>query len=535
MKYFTYSCGCKFPVNQEEQLTSISFEPKIENLNLECQRTWDLISEGNTKGVFQLESRLGKQTAKKLKPENIEQLSALIAILRPGCLEAMRDGKSVTNHYIDKKNGNESVDYFHPSLEPILNSTYGEMIYQEQAMEIAKVIAGFDLQEADGLRKAIGKKKPEEMAKVKKRFISGCKKVKIVNKEEAEQIFSWIEKSQRYSFNKSHSVSYAINGYLSAFAKAHFPKVFFASYLRFAKDKIDPQMEIKELVQNAIEMDIDVRPPDIRHLNKHFILKKNKVYFGLTDIKGVGGSVFDKLLKLVEDTDLSKATWTDLLLKILPNINSTGAKALIQSGALGYLRQSRNLMLFEFSIVSNFTKKEMEFMLANKKGSLKQTIVCLLENGKINKNRRDIIENLLKSMDNPPYSLEDSPEWIADSEDSLLGCAITCGKVDMYDISMCNTTCKDFKNGDRADKIILGGEIDFISVVKTKSGKNPGSEMSFVTLKDSTGSLDSIIFFPEQYRSYKNVLFEGNVIIVKGDRSRNKDSLIVEKCYIAKT
>ena len=299
MKYFTYSCGCKFPISEDNGITKIDFEPTIENLNLDCQRTWDLISEGNTKGVFRLESRLGKQTAKKLKPENLEQLSALIAILRPGCLEALRDGKSVTNHYIDKKNGLESVDYFHPALEPILNSTYGEMIYQEQAMEIAKVIAGFNLQEADGLRKAIGKKKPEEMAKVKKKFIKGAKKLKIVTEDEAEQIFGWVEKSQRYSFNKSHSVSYAINGYLSAYAKAHFPKVFFASYLRFAKDKIDPQMEIKELVQNAVEMDIDIRPPDIRHLNRHFILKNNKVYFGLSDIKGLGYSVFEKLLNIL--------------------------------------------------------------------------------------------------------------------------------------------------------------------------------------------------------------------------------------------
>ena len=127
MKYFTYSCGCKFPISEDNGITKIDFEPTIENLNLDCQRTWDLISEGNTKGVFQLESRLGKQTAKKLKPENLEQLSALIAILRPGCLEALRDGKSVTNHYIYKKNGLESVYYFHPALEPILNSTYGEI------------------------------------------------------------------------------------------------------------------------------------------------------------------------------------------------------------------------------------------------------------------------------------------------------------------------------------------------------------------------------------------------------------------------
>ena len=128
-----------------------------------------MISEGNTKGCFQLESRLGQMMAKKLKPENIEQLAALISILRPGCLEAVRDNKTVSNHYIDKKNGLESVDYFHPSLEDILSTTYGEMIYQEQSMQIAQKLADFDLKEADMLRKAIGKKKPEEMAKIKKR------------------------------------------------------------------------------------------------------------------------------------------------------------------------------------------------------------------------------------------------------------------------------------------------------------------------------------------------------------------------------
>ncbi|MFN9959556.1 MAG: DNA polymerase III subunit alpha, partial [bacterium] len=128
---------------------------------------------------------------------------------------------------------------------------------------IAKTIAGFNLQEADMLRKAIGKKKPEEMAKVKSKFLSGAQNLNLVTQDEAEQIFGWIEKSQRYSFNKSHAVSYAINAYLSAYTKAHFPKIFFASYLRFAKDKIDPKSEIKELVQNANEMDIDISIPDI--------------------------------------------------------------------------------------------------------------------------------------------------------------------------------------------------------------------------------------------------------------------------------
>ena len=222
MKKFTYSCGCSFNVLDENN-KSISFSPNIEDICLDCSRTWDLISDGNTKGIFQLESRLGKSIAKKLKPENIEQLSALIAILRPGTLEAIRDGKSVANHYIDKKNGNESLDYFHPALEPILKTTYGEIIYQEQAMEIARNIAGFNLQEADMLRKAMGKKLANEMAKCKKMFIDGAKKTEVVSEKQAEEIFSWIEQSQRYSFNKSHSCCYGLTGYDTAYLKSHFP------------------------------------------------------------------------------------------------------------------------------------------------------------------------------------------------------------------------------------------------------------------------------------------------------------------------
>jgi DNA polymerase-3 subunit alpha len=538
-KKFQYSCGCSFDIIDNGETKKILFEPNIDNINLECSRTWDLISDGNTKGCFQLESRLGRSMAKKLKPSNIEELSALISIMRPGCLEAVRDGKTVSNHFIDKKNGQESIDYFHPSLEPILHNTYGEMVYQEQAMEIAKVIAGFNLQEADMLRKAIGKKKPEEMAKVKEKFIAGTQKTNIVSLEQAEQIFGWIEKSQRYSFNKSHAVSYAINGYLSAYAKAHFPKIFFASYLRFAKDKIDPQAEIKELVQNATEMDIVVNTPDIRNMNQFFILKNNKIYFGLTDIKGVGASVFEKLKNIIQDNhiDLNNINWLNLLFRVLLNINSTAAKALIESGATSFIKQTRNSMVFEYNTTSNLTKKETAFLIENidHYDNLSNALKYLLDNGKINKNRRKIIEDMIHSIFSPPFSLEDTAEWVSDVEDTALGCSITCAKVDMYDISMTNTTCRDFKNGINKDNIILGGEIDFINITKTKSGKTVGSEMAFVTLCDSTGSIDSVIFFPEKYKQYKNILFPGNVIIVKGNRSKNGDSLVVENAYVAKS
>lgn len=538
-KKFQYSCGCSFDILEDGKTKKILFEPNIDNINLDCSRTWNLISDGNTKGCFQLESRLGRSMAKKLKPSNIEELSALISIMRPGCLEAVRDGKTVSNHFIDKKNGQESIDYFHPSLKPILHNTFGEMVYQEQAMEIAKVVAGFNLQEADMLRKAIGKKKPEEMAKVKQKFIAGVEKTNVVSADQAEQIFGWIEKSQRYSFNKSHAISYAINGYLSAFTKAHFPKIFFASYLRFAKDKIDPQAEIKELVQNATEMDIEIHTPDIRNLNEYFILKNNKIYFGLTDIKGVGSSVFHKIIKLINDDniDLNNISWLDLLFKILLNINSIAAKALIESGATGFIKQTRGSMLFEYNTASNLTKKEIAFLLENNHqySTLSDGLKYLLSNGKINKNRKKIINDLLNTLFSPPFSLEDTAEWISDVEDSNLGCAITCAKIDMYDISMTNTTCRDFKNGTTSDNIILGGEIDFINITKTKSGKKIGAEMAFLTLCDTTGSLDSVIFFPEKYKQYKHILFTGNIIIVKGTKSKSGDGLIVESAYVAKS
>lgn len=453
------------------------------------------------------------------------------------CLEAIRDGKTVSSHYIDKKNGLESVDYFHESLRPILENTYGEMVYQEQAMEITKAIAGFNLQEADMLRKAIGKKKPEEMAKVKSKFLEGSTKLGIVTNEEAEQIFSWVEKSQRYSFNKSHSVSYAINAYLSAYAKAHFPRIFFASYLRFAKDKIDPQAEIKELVQNANEMDVTVHTPDLRNLNEFFILKDNKIYFGITDIKGVGASVFEKLKQISSTIDFNNLTWLKLLFNVLNNVNSTAAKALIQSGATNFIKMTRNEMLFEYNLVSGLTKKESQYIIDNldRFKNLSEGLNSVLTMPRINKNRKTIVEDLLRSLINPPHSLEDTAEWLADSEDSLLGCSITCSKIDMYDISMTNITCRELKTTASTNNLILGGEIDFINVTKTKSGKNPGTEMAFVTMTDTTGSVDSIVFFPDKYKEYKNLLFTGNIIIVKGAKSKSGDGLIVEKAYIAKT
>ena len=537
----SFNCGCSFKVLEKtKDFPKIEFSPNVEILNLDCSSTWDLISSGNTKGCFQLESRLGQMMSKKLKPQNMEQLSALISILRPGCLEAVRDGKTVSNHYIDKKNAQESIDYFHPALEQILTTTYGEMIYQEQAMEITQVVAGFNLQEADMLRKAIGKKKPEEMAKVKIKFIEGSKRLGIVTEPQAEEIFGWIEKSQRYSFNKSHSVSYAMNAYLSAYAKAHFPQIFFASYLKFAKDKIDPQQEIKELVKNANEMDIEVRLPDIRLRNGSFVIQNQHIYFGLTNIKGIGESVYSKLEGLIEHMKIAEMSWVELAASVLTKINSTAAKALISSGALDFTKLNRTNMLFELDILSQLTSKEIDYLMGmiieGKKPSINEIMRSLISHPKINKNRKQIIIGLVDALLSPPYSLVDKIEWLSDSENDLLGVAISCSKLDSYDIGMANTICKDFKRSmARTHNVIIAGEITNVNIVTTKNGKNPGSEMAFVSIEDQTGILDSIIFFPEQLSTYKTHLFPSNILVFMGTQSKTKDGLIVEKCFVPMT
>jgi DNA polymerase-3 subunit alpha len=533
MKTITFDCGCKYEVSDLANKMSIDYN--VSNINFECPKTWDMISDGNTKGVFQLESRLGQSMAKKLKPENIEQLSALISIMRPGCLEAFRDGKSVSNHFIDKKNGLESIDYFNPNLEPILKTTYGEMVYQEQAMEIAKDIGGFNLQEADMLRKAIGKKKPEEMAKIKSKFIEGCKKENKVSELEAEQIFGWIEKSQRYSFNKSHAISYAVNAYLSAHAKAHFPLVFFLSYLRLAKDKINPQEEILELISNAKEMDINVFGPKLYLKNKDFIINSKRIYFGLTNVKGVGDSVFAKLHDMIKDTDLEKQTWTQTLVKILVQINSTAAKALIQSGALDYVKLSRSRMLHEYNMICELSKKELEnvtnFISTVPSLSLHDILIRFQTEYKIMKNRQPKIAGIISQLKNPPFSMEDGPEWISDNERELLGISITCTKTDSYDSSYANTDCKNIKSFPTNKQFFVVAEIDTINTILTKRGKNPGQEMCFLKISDSYGSADCVVF-PEEFAENKKILEAGRVLMFNGQKSSKDNTPIIKKCFV---
>jgi DNA polymerase-3 subunit alpha len=233
-------CNLPVPIKIPER-GSYNFK----QIPLSDPRVWAVFGRGDTKGIFQLEKQLGQDWAKRAKPRNIEELAALVSILRPGPLES-----GMANQYVKRKNGEEETVYFHPMLEPILKETYGTLIYQEQAMRIAVELAGFNLVEADTLRKAIGKKKPEVMAEAKKMFLEKAKGFGKITEEEAAEIFSWIEKSVRYSFNKSHAVSYAMHAYYCAYQKVHFPREFYTAWLTYSDWKPDQKEEVYDLVQH---------------------------------------------------------------------------------------------------------------------------------------------------------------------------------------------------------------------------------------------------------------------------------------------
>jgi DNA polymerase III alpha subunit len=518
------------------------------NHNYNDKKTWQLFAEGKTKGIFQLESNLGKSWSKKLQPNNIEELCALISIIRPGTLKAYVDGKSMTQHYVDRKHGKEDVTYLHPALEDILKSTYGVLIYQEQSMRIAEKIAGFDLKEADSLRKAIGKKKADLMNQIKKSFIAGAEKVGMVNKSEAEQIFEWIEKSSRYSFNKSHGVSYAVCSYWSAYQKAHNTKEFFLSYLYHANEKQDPHREIYELISEAKLFDIQVKTPNLSNYKNKFNFKDNTIFFGIKDIKSLTGNTGDKLIDSIKEVEellnkkIDQCTWLEILLFLSPKINSASFKAL---ASIGFFRGfgeiiSRNKALYDYDILKNLTATEKRWLTDNYDSHKWPNLVTALTSlaptkkqggGTSKTERQQIVENEIQLLLDPPYDLEDDPSWIIDQETKFLGCPISLSKVESSDTSAANTTCKEVINGKRGKDLCIVANIQRLSEYKITKGETKGQLMAFLTIEDETCILDSVIVFPAVKDKYKYVLYEGNNLIFCGSVTGKDNAFIVDAIH----
>jgi DNA polymerase III alpha subunit len=513
--------------------------------DFEDQNTWDLISSGKTKGVFQLESKLGSSWAKRVKPRNIEELADLISIIRPGTLEAELEGKSMTKHYVDRKWKIDEVKYVHEALEPLLSNTYGIIVYQEQAMKISTALAGFTPEEADSLRKAMGKKDAALMNEVGQKFIKGCEAKGIVDAASAGQIFNWIQASARYSFNKSHAVAYAINSFRSAYCKTHSPLKFYEAYLNHAHNKPDKQKELKELIMDAKLSGIEVLPPRLDFLYRTFTRNEEKdlIYFGYSNVKSVGEGEQDKIEKILSSAvveankPLSDFNWLDCLFLIGNYVKKNAFISLVSVGAfLGKNNKlTRNAMLFEYDIWNKLTEKEQSWIIDKWKGSkivsFKELLQSMInENDKINSRRITAVLDIYQALQNPPYSIDDDYAWIADVEQKLMGCALTCSKVDMSSNDV-NVTCAEIAKGEvkSLKGACLAVRINEVKEYTLKRGQNFGRVMGFLSGEDNSGELDSITLFCDEFEKFKKLLFVGNTVLLYGEVQEKKDKSFVVK------
>ncbi|MCF7822469.1 MAG: DNA polymerase III subunit alpha [Mariprofundaceae bacterium] len=297
----------------------------IETIPLDDSDTFRLMQRGQTGAVFQVESSGMRDLLTRLKPDCFEDVIALVALYRPGPLES-----GMVDTFIECKHGRQEIVYQVPQLKPILQETNGVILYQEQVMQIAQVLAGYTLGQADMLRRAMGKKKPEEMAKQRKIFMQGAEKQK-VPAARAEQIFDLMEKFAGYGFNKSHSAAYALISYQTAYLKTHFPQTFMAATLSCDMGTTD---KVVTLINDCRSMDIEVLPPDINASNWEFIPEGNTIRYGLGAIKGVGKAAIRALVETREQSG-PFTTFEDMIIRLPERtMNKRICEALIKAGAM---------------------------------------------------------------------------------------------------------------------------------------------------------------------------------------------------------
>jgi DNA polymerase-3 subunit alpha len=330
--------------------------------------------------------------------------------------------------------------------------------------------------------------------------------------------------------SNSHSYSYGYISYITAYIKTHFPLQFFWSYLDMARNEAKPREEIAELVEDAKKFDIWIQPPSIHNPVKRFSIIDNKIYYGITDIKGVGESNYNKLM---DHAPFDDKTWHQWLTTILPAAGKTAAIGLIKSGALGHLGIDRTRMLYEYNLIhSELKPKELNF-IAECCETMEEGISKLLDlpvgRGEIvtQKKRLSKLEEILYELKNPPYSLKDTAADIAKMETDMLGLPIVCTKLgDSDKAGLGNSDCASFLSGQLERNIILPCIIDDVRQIVTKKG----DPMAFLKLKDDSGTIETAVVFPKAFAEVKKHCQNGSIVLVNGNRDKkNKNNLIVEK------
>lgn len=496
---------------------------------------YDLISEGRTAGVFQLETQLGKSWSKRLRPENIDQLSALGALLRPGCLSS-----GETEEYERRRNGESFPLPPDESLREILKDTLGIMIYQEEQIAAAKILTGWDLSRCDLLRKAIGKKLPEEIRKYKDDFYKDSYKNGF-NEDTIDKVWNVIEKSAGYSFNASHSYAYGMIGYQTAYLKTHFAPEFFCAKLRNAKFLQDSLEETKALVNDAKLFNIAIIPPRVKRGNIDFdIINDKTIAFGLSSLKGVGEKSIKNLLSIIKNDQQSDLIFSEvdyyLWNSFNTKLNSSIVEALIKGGAFDDFGVDRITLLSRYRLISELTDKERELVInlirnteikdwvrIIKGLSDEEKSVKIKEKYKVkipNVSRREKLRQCITLYESGDI-FDDHYQKIS-WEKHYLGIGLSGSEADIY---KAKNKCNEIMSFSADSPIELAVTIESVKQHLTKTKKEP---MAFITAGDNTYLLDNIVVFPRQYRIFNKFLEEGSVVRINGIIS-NTGSVIVEK------
>ena len=317
----------------------------IENIRLDDKKAFNLLSKGMTNGVFQLESEGMKDILRKIKPDSFTDIMAVLALYRPGPL-----GGLAKDSFIKRKHGKEAINYIHKNLEPILKETYGIILYQEQVMQIASVVAGFSLGEADTLRRAMGKKLPEIMDEKRKAFVEGALR-RNYSEEVANRLFDLIIPFAGYGFNKSHSAGYSLISYRTAFLKAHYPQEFLSATLTNESSSSD---KIAEFVKEANVLKIDIYPPSINKSFYEFLPEGDSIRFGLCAVKNVGENACMSIISTRKRGEFR--SFMDFLNGIDSRIVSKRAvESLIKAGVFDEIKKNRAELL---SILSTIQRRQ---------------------------------------------------------------------------------------------------------------------------------------------------------------------------------
>jgi len=472
-------------------------------LPLDDEKTFKLLQEGNTIGVFQLESRGMRNLMKRLKPTVFEDIIALVALYRPGPLNS-----GMAESYIRRKHGQEKVDYIFPELEPVLKETYGLFIYQEQIMQIANILAGYSLGEADLLRRAMGKKKKEIMEEQRGIFVSRAVE-RGYPREKIEKLFDDIAKFAEYGFNKSHSAAYGFLAYVTAYLKAHYPKELFATMLSIDYDKPD---EIVKFIKDCKENGIDVLPPDINRSGALFNIEGESIRFGLAGIKGVG----EKAAQHIEEVRKKGGEFKDIYdfcqRVDLKTVNRKVIEALIKAGAFdstGIPRSVNMAVLDKAMGVAQSIQKSKSKGLMSLFGD---------ETAVIDKEFPEVAE----WPDNVKLEYERQAIGFYLSGHPLLEYK------ELVELTFNSTAEREeWKDG---QEVSLAGAITEVKVRRTQRGEL----WATVEVSDLDGTV-SILVFPNLYREVAELLTEGNVVVVKGavrEEEESKNVIAKEVTYL---